>query len=93
MQRTLRTDEEKAALVARFEQGGTSAREFCRSNGIAYQSLLAWRRKARDGARRRPATPSGFIELALPTAAPEALAELHLGGGAVVRFFRCASRA
>jgi len=55
--------------------------------------LLAWRRKARDGARRRPATPSGFIELALPTAAPEALAELDLGGGAVVRFFRCASRA
>ena len=89
MQRIIRSEEEKAALVARFERGGTTAREFCREQGVAYQSLLAWRRKAGgQEARRRAAPPPGFIELALPPPAAGAVAELDLGGGAVVRFFR-----
>jgi transposase-like protein len=92
MQRTMRSDEEKAALIARFEQGGMKAREFCREEGIAYQSFLAWRRRGRGEGRPRVAAPAGFIELALPPAAPEAVAELDLGGGAVVRFFRCGAR-
>ena len=92
MQRTNRSEEEKAALIARFEQSGLRAREFCREQGIAYQSFLAWRRKFREGSRPRMAAPTGFIELAMPAAAPEALAELDLGGGAVVRFFRCGAR-
>ena len=92
MQRTNRSDEEKAALIARFEQSGLRAREFCREQGIAYQSFLAWRRKGREGSRPGMAASAGFIELALPGAAPETLAELDLGGGAVVRFFRCSAR-
>ena len=35
MQRTIRSEEEKAALIARFEQSGLRAREFCREQGIA----------------------------------------------------------
>ena len=93
MQRTIRSDEEKAAIIARFEQSGLKAREFCREQGIAYQSFLAWRRKASGHeARRRAAPPPGFIELALPASRPGPLAELDLGGGAVVRFFPCGTR-
>ena len=93
MQRTNRSEEEKAALIARFEQGGTTAREFCREQGVAYQSFLAWLRKAGgQRARRRASPPPGFIELALPPPAAGAVAELDLGGGAVVRFFRCGAR-
>lgn len=92
MQRTMRSDEEKAALIARFEQSGLKAREFCREQGIAYQSFLAWRRKGREGTRSRMSAPAGFLELALPPAAPGPVAELDLGGGAVVRFFRCGTR-
>ena len=77
MQRIIRSDEEKAALIARFEQSGLRAREFCREQGIAYQSFLAWRRKGREASRPRMAASAGFIELAMP-AAPEALAELDL---------------
>ena len=92
MQRIIRSEEEKAALIARFEQSGLRAREFCREQGIAYQSFLAWRRKGREGTGPRMDGPAGFIELALSPVASEALAELDLGGGAVVRFFRCSAR-
>lgn len=92
MQRTNRSEEEKAALIARFEQSGLKAREFCREEGIAYQSFLAWRRRGRGDGRPRVAPSAGFIELALAAAPPGAVAELDLGGGAVVRFFRCGAR-
>ena len=53
MQRTNRSEEVKAALIARFEQSGLRAREFCREQGLAYQSFMAWRRKGREGFRSR----------------------------------------
>ena len=49
MQRTNRSDEEKAALIARFEESGLKAREFLREQGIAYRSLRAWPRFLRRG--------------------------------------------
>ena len=89
MRRIIRSEEEKAAPIARFEQGGTTAREFCREQGVACQSFLAWLRKAGGQRARRPAAPPpGFIELALTPAAARAVAEPGPGGGAVVRFFR-----
>ena len=64
MRRIIRSEEEKAAPIARFEQGGTTAREFCREQGVACHSFLAWLRKAGGHqARRRAAPPPGFIEV------------------------------
>ena len=49
MQPTNRSDEEKAALIARFEKSGLRARKICREQGVAYQSFLAWPRFLRRG--------------------------------------------
>ena len=62
MQRIIRSEGEKAALIARFEHGGTTAREFCREQDMACQSFLACLRKAGGQRARRPASPPpGFI--------------------------------
>ena len=50
MQRTDRSDVEKAALIVRFEKSGLRTREFRREQGIAYRSFLGWPRfLRRDG--------------------------------------------
>lgn len=55
----------RAALLREFEVSGLSLAEFCRRAGLAYSTMLAWRRKAREAAALSPPV---FVEVeALPS--------------------------
>jgi len=48
MSRRRYTEEEKRKFLAGFERAGGSAAAFCREHGLAYQTLMAWRRKSKS---------------------------------------------
>src|SRR5688572_14454294 len=72
--------ERRAALLREFEISGLSLAEFCRRAGLAYSTVLAWRRKAREEeAASSPASPGFVVVEALP-----AEGEAGRGGSAVM---------
>ena len=48
MSRRRYTEEEKRKFLAEFERAGGSAAAFCREHGLAYQTLMAWRRSSKS---------------------------------------------
>jgi len=81
--------ERRAALLREFEISGLSLAEFCRRAGLAYSTVLAWRRKAREG--EAPASQGFVVVEALP---PEAEAEAgpQAGSGGSPVAGECADR-
>ena len=78
--------------MAKFERSGGSAAAFCREHGLAYQTLMAWRRKSKNQ------LPAGkeveFVEVELQGSgqAPiqggaDPAVELVLAGGSVLRIY------
>lgn len=86
-------------VLAELEKSGLSAAEFCRREGIAYQALMAWRRRIRelDGIDDpSPAsgerTGSPFAELVVKESSAAGgstpAVEIALPSGAVVRVYK-----
>jgi hypothetical protein len=79
--------ERRAALLREFEISGLSLAEFCRRAGLAYSTVLGWRRKAREG--EAPASQGFVVVEALP---PEAEAGPQAGRGGSPVAGECADR-
>lgn len=85
------SEKQRAALLVKFERWEGSAAAFCRKFRLSYQTLRGWQRSAARTPRTGE-TPA-FVELELKTrsAAPracrEAVAELALGSGVVLRVY------
>ena len=89
---------ERREVLARLDESGISAAEFCRREGIPYWKLMAWRRRIRqidayqweDKADEKPAFAELVVEEVKPKndeRDPRVQAEIALPGGAVVRIF------
>ena len=59
--------ERRAALLREFEISGLSLAEFCRRAGLAYSTVMGWRRKARG--EEAPASQGFVVVEALPAEA------------------------
>ena len=81
-QRVRRSRNDWHRLVKRFEAGGSSAKEFCRREGLNENTFCLWRGRVRS--LDQGAAP--FVEL-VPAAAPEPSwsIELELPSGAKLR--------
>ena len=91
------SEKQRSGFLTKFECWDGSAAEFCRKHGLSYQSFLNWRRNA--AAQPRTEEPPRFVEFDLspepaPPAPPasresrrEAVAELELGAGVVLRVY------
>lgn len=84
-------EKQRARFLAKFDRWDGSAAGFCRKHGLSYQSFLNWRR---SGTRPGVEEPTRFVELELQSEPPshlearrEALAELELGAGMVLRVY------
>ena len=85
------SEKQRATLLAKFERWEGSAAAFCRKFRLSYQTLRGWQRSA----ARKPRTSEtpAFVEVELipRSAAPrtrrEAVAELELGSGVVLRVY------
>ena len=72
--RARRSASEWRSIMARFERGGLTGTQFCRSESLSPSTF--WR--------------AAFVELADGPASPSVWeAELELGGGVVLRLRRC----
>ena len=59
--------ERRAAWLRGFEESGLSVAEFCRREGLAYSTVLNWRRRAREEASASVAVSPDFVVVeALP---------------------------
>jgi len=104
-----RIDEElwrgRREVLARLEESGLSAAEFCRREGIAYTQLMTWKRRIREldgldtqGASREEHSPA-FAELVLEKESPGAQeprppqVEIALPSGVSVRVYKGADAA
>ena len=85
-----RSPEEWRAILARFERGGQSHREFCLAENLAPSTFWWWRRKlGRSGSNGATVDAALFVELTEDRpAAPVWDGELELGGGMVLRVRR-----
>ena len=59
------SQERRAAWLRGFEESGLSVAEFCRREGLAYSTVLNWRRLAREAACT-PVSPAFVVVEALP---------------------------
>ncbi len=59
------SQEQRAAWLRGFEESGLSLAEFCRREGLAYSTVLNWRRLAREAASA-PVFPDFVVVEALP---------------------------
>lgn len=98
--RIRRSAQEWSKILARFERGGQSQREFCEREGLALSTLQWWRRKLSAMDREREHHDGAwFVELAEEGADREEFVadplgwdvELDLGGGMVLRLRRARS--
>ena len=92
--RARRSASEWRSIMGRFERGGWTVAEFCRSESLAPNTFWRWRRKLADAdkpmSRNGSVGKAAFVELADAAApAPVWDAELELGGGVVLRLRRC----
>ncbi len=71
------TQERRAAWLREFEVSGLSLAEFCRREGLAYSTVLNWRRLAREAASAS-LSPDFVVVEALP---PEPEPEPHVSPG------------
>ena len=100
MSRKRYTQAERLEVLERLAASGSSAREFCRREGLNYQSLLRWRQRhaagsAAEGDRledddAREHSRAVFLEVDLerPAARREADIELEIAGGIMVRIWK-----
>ena len=84
------SEEQKTALLAKFERWDGSAASFCRKQRLSYQTLRSWRLRAQNKAI--VATPAEFVEVEVELGqgvkgVPKPVAELDLGAGVVLRVF------
>lgn len=84
------SEKQKTALLAKFECWDGSVVDFCRKQGVSYQTLRNWRLKRQTGGKA-----AEFVEvelkarpLQLEQDATSPLAELDLGAGVILRVFR-----
>lgn len=90
-----RSEKQWREILARYESGDLSQREFCSAEGIALASFLRWRRRLgstatpsrpRTAPKRRVAAPeSPFVELVAAPSGESWAFELELPGGCVLR--------
>jgi transposase-like protein len=92
MSRRRYTEEEKRKFLGEFERAGGSAAAFCREHGLAYQTLLAWRRKSKS--ELCAAKEVEFVEVEMQGSGQRAMqggadpaVELVLAGGSVLRIY------
>jgi hypothetical protein len=83
--RVRRSEEEWKELLSRWGKSGTSAREFCRKEGLQFSSLLRWQRRL-SGSR----SESQFVSVVAvppPASSPSSWTmEVTLPNGAKLRF-------
>ena len=98
--RIRRSAQEWSRILARFEQGGQSYREFCEREGLALSTFQWWRRRLGAVRRERERHKAAwFVELTDESAGSEEVesstlgwnVELELGGGMVLRLRRASS--
>ena len=75
-----RSAEERARLLALFERGGQTHKQFCREHEVALSTMTFWLRQARQNARSR----SAGVLVEVPASAavldsPRGAARLSLG--------------
>ena len=74
------SQERRAAWLRGFEESGLSLAEFCRREGLAYSTVLNWRRQAREAACA-PVSPAFVVVEALPPEPePPAVRGVNEGG-------------
>jgi len=82
-----RSREEWLSLMAAYEAGDLSQREFCREQGVAYSTFGYWRKRLRSPAEKFEARPEPLLELS-PFSMADSVdwrMELELGSGIVLR--------
>ena len=65
------TQERRAAWLRGFEESGLSLAEFCRREGLAYSTVLNWRRLAREAAGASVSPAFVVVEALPPEPEPE----------------------
>ncbi|MCK5921550.1 MAG: hypothetical protein KAG66_11460 [Methylococcales bacterium] len=104
--RTRRSAQQWRSLVEKQHDSGLSAPAFCKTQGIAYQSFMTWRKRLAASDRSAVVPDSSFIELTpsagtepgestamgdmAPAASMPTCIELSLGGGIELRITRTA---
>jgi hypothetical protein len=76
-------DARREAVLAAYDRCGVTQREFARSEGVSYHTLVTWLGRRREEAARSATRPVRFAELRLPTRGVGL--EVCLPGGMVVR--------
>jgi len=79
--------EEWAELMAAYEAGDLTQREFCKRHGVAYSAFGYWRKQLRSPSDLLSGTSESLLELS-PLAlgdTPQWRVELDLGSGLVLR--------
>jgi len=95
--------EERRLVISRLAEGGLTAAEFCRREGIEYSSIMAWRQRFRrmEESGLEAESRSPFAEIVVEDHAPQgrsagvlnaplpgrAPVEIALPGGALVRLY------
>jgi hypothetical protein len=57
------TLKERELILEKLEQSGLSAMQFCRNEGLCYQTLHSWKKKHRQ---EHADLKAGFVEVCLP---------------------------
>ena len=76
-----RTREQKEELILQWQQSGKSRKEFCKDEGLNYNSLVTWGKQIRDK------KPHEFTEVKLQTRS-DIFAQVHLPGGIKIDFYQ-----
>jgi transposase-like protein len=61
--RSRATSSHRAAVLRRLSSSGLSLAAFCRREGLAYQTLLAWRRAQRLALAAAPVAAAPFLDV------------------------------
>ena len=72
---------ERERVLREFDRSGVSVAEFCRRRGLAYSTVMAWRRRRRQAVRFVEIVP----EVAREGVPVEAVAPVSDGRGSAVR--------
>ena len=75
---------ERERVLREFDRSGVSVAEFCRRRGLAYSTVMAWRRRRRQAVRFVEIVPEVARE-GVPVEAVEAVAPVSDGRGSAVR--------
>src|SRR6187402_2111280 len=74
------TQERRAAWLRGFEESGLSVAEFCRREGLAYSTVLNWRRQAREAAGASVSPAFVVVEALPPEPEPPAVPVMNERG-------------